>query len=498
MQGPLALSLVLLVLHALVMLCGCDVIGRGVSKLVTGKMDGESLAAIANIAALADVLWVMLGTEVPVGLPYSAPAALIMAFALWGSRMQRTALRDTFRTMTLAQIPTVMNADPELLDVGPAVTKRLGSYRGFIARTLQQDPVRDLYRKLGPLLLGLCVILTLAAWFATGDAAWIHVFTVLSCAAATSTALISYARPFMKAAARLAGKGAAIAGWSGAGEMQDAAAVILRDQDVFPEKSVKLAGMKVLSGTKVDRIISYTGSMILAADSGLKRTFSELMRQYAAPTRSTDDFRYDTEGGISALIGQDQVDVGCTAFMNLKGIRIPEDINVPGAVYTAVNQKLCAVFIVEYTPGDNIRSAILSLRSARLRPVYAIRDFNVSPAMLQTKFRLKASEILFPSQRERYRLSVSSSGEETPAPAAILSREAIGHFLETIRAGRRMFRSVRRSLGMTLLGTFLSLGICALAAIRGAYASISPWNMLLFLLFWALSALLFSDNADGA
>ena len=72
----------------------------------------------------------------------------------------------------------------------------------------------------------------------------------MSIAAASTTALLAYHRPFALIARRLAGRGAAIAGWSGAEELGSGEGLVLRDGDLFPEKTVSITGMKVLSGTR--------------------------------------------------------------------------------------------------------------------------------------------------------------------------------------------------------------------------------------------------------
>ena len=497
LQSKGSTSIVLLAMQILTMACGWDVLVMGIGTLVSAKPGCETMITFANLAALGDALWIIRGSAERVGLPYCAGASLILAFALLGKRMGKTALRDSFRTMRGAKVPTVVQMDPELTDLGSVITKHLGGYRGFIARMLQQDPIQELYRKLSLLLIAVCVVLAVLTSLVSGDGSVFHALAGLGIAAVTCTPLLIYHRPFALIARRLAGRGAAIAGWSGAEEINKGMGLILRDGDLFPDKTVSVTGMKVLSGTRVEQVISYTGSMILASGSGLGRTFGELMRQYAAPTRRTEGFQYDLDGGYSAYIAQDQVFVGTGAFMNLKGIRIPANIDVNGAIYTAVNGKLCALFIVDHTPADGVRTALLSLPGSKLRPIYAIRDFSITPAMLKSKFRLGEGELSFPPAEDRFRLSTDGDPDEMEPPAAIMTREGVGHYLEVIRSGRRMIRAVHRAAVLTFIGSFLAMVIIALAVARGAYVSISAWNLIVYLLGWTAATLLLSDNADG-
>ena len=253
--------------------------------------------------------------------------------------------------------------------------------------------------------------------------------------------------------------------------------------------------MKVLSGAHVEKVVAYTGSVILASGSGLRRVFGELMRQYAAPLYRVEEFDCGTEGGVSAFIGMEQVLVGTGAYMNLMGIRVPGSVDVNSAVYTAIDHELCGVFIVNYVPQDLVQNALLRFENGRIHPIYAIRDFNINPAMLIGKFRLHEDSITFLPAAERYQLSVEP--EEGEAPAALLSREGLWHYSETARGGRRLWRSTRRGLFMSLLGSVLGVAITFIACARDAFASVSPAKLLIAMLLWAFATVMIADSAEG-
>jgi hypothetical protein len=478
-----------------VMLLGLDVLVRGVTDLASAHPSFESVVLLANVAAEVDAVLILAGRAEGLGLPYCAPAAVSLAFALWGSLCRRSAFRDTVKAMRLASVPTVVTAAPDLAEEGVVLNKKLGSSKGFLKKAVQPDLPERVYKKLSPPVLILLVILALAAAFLSGTGAVIHCLAALSCAAAALTATLAFARPFALTAKKLTGNGAALAGWSGAEDMSGAVGLVIRDLDVYPENTIILNGMKVLSGAHVEKVVAYTGSVILATGSGLRRVFGELMRQYAAPLYRVEDFDCGTEGGVSAFVGMEQVLVGTGAYMNLMGIRVPGSVDVGGAVYTAIDHELCGVFIVNYLPQELVQNALFRFESGKLRPVYAIRDFNISPAMLVQKFRLSEGSIVFLPPEDRYRLSVEPP--EDPEPAALLSREGLWHYSEAARGGRRLWRNTRRALLMTLLGAALGVAIVFISCARGAFGSASPGKLLLAMLLWALATMLIADSAEG-
>ncbi len=478
-----------------VMLLGADILMKGVLGLFSGQAGADTLAAVANLCCLVDGLLIFLGKRPARGGPYACVAAMVLAFNMLGERMGRSAFRDILRTMKGARIPTVVTAEEDLADEGLVLCKRLGSARGFLSKCIEPDLASRRYHILAPALLVLAAVLALFAVMLSGEKVFFHTLAALTVAAASMTSALVYRRPFMFIARRLAASGAVLAGWSGAEDVYRSVGMVVRDLDLFPEHTIQLNGMKVLSGAPVEKVISYAGSMIQASNSGLKRSFGELMRQYAVPTYHTEEFNCSTEGGISAFIGQDLVMLGSAAYMNLMGIRVPGTGDVAGAVYIAVNRELSGIFIVNYTPVDMVQNALINLLRSKVRPIFAVRDFNVNPAMLKTKFKLGSREIRFLPMEDRYQLSVDSESEAVPT--ALMTREGLGHYVEIARSGRRLVRAVRRGLRFTVLGSLVGMLLIFLACARGAFMAASAGNLLLFMLLWALAVILIADGAEG-
>ena len=490
------LWILLAALQLTVMLLGLDVLAKGVTDLLAAKPGCETLVVLANIAAEIEAVLMISDHGTEIGIPpYCAAAAAALAFAMWGSTCRRNAFRETIRSMRLASIPTVVTSEDKLAEEGSILSKKLGTAKGFLRRCTEPDISERFYHKAVPPGLLLLLILSIAAAYLSGTGALFRCLAALSCAAASLSSTLVFARPFYLTAKRLSLSGAALAGWQGAEDMAKAVGLVIRDLDIYPENSVILSGMKFLSGAPVEKVVAYTGSVILATGSGLRRVFGELMRQYAAPLYHVEDFDCGTEGGVSSFIGQEQVLIGTSAYMNLMGIRVPGSVDVAGAVFTAIDHELCGVFIINYLPQELVQNALYRFENGRLRPIFAIRDFNITPSMMIQKFRLNEGSIKFLPPVNRYQLSVEPETEGQPA--ALLSREGLWHYSETARGGRRLWRTTRRALLMSVLGAVLGVVIVFISCARGAFHSVSPLKLLLAMLLWAFATLMIAESAEG-
>jgi hypothetical protein len=494
-REPLRQLLNFLLLLLLVMLFGIDIVIKGISELLTLKPGGESLAAVACLASGADALLMLIGKADIVGQPYCAAAAFSLAFAMQGSKLRRTGYRTLYKTMKASKIPTIVTAERDKIEEGVVLCKRLGSPAGFIRKSEEPSIADKVYKRLAPFLIIASAIFALVAAAMNGGRVYLHFLAAMTAVSASFTSTLIFNRPFAAITKRLADYGAVIAGWTGAGEINDADGIVIRDNDLFPENTITFNGVKVLSNAPVERVISYTGSLIIASGSGLAKVFGELLREYASSIYRIEDFSWYDSGGIGAYIRGNNVLVGTSAFMNLMGIRVPLNLDVNGAVYSAIDGELSGVFIINYTPVDMVQNALISIIQSNVTPLFAVRDFNISPAMLNNKFKVTTDSLTFLPFQERYKLS--SDSDTGTKPSALMSREGLNHFVELAAGGRRLIRAVKRSLYLTVAGSILGLLIVFFALARSAIASASPGNVLLFMGLWAFAVILFSDSASG-
>lgn len=130
------------------------------------------------------------------------------------------------------------------------------------------------------------------------------------------------------------------------------------------------------------------------------------------------------EGGLSAVIRDQQVLVGSASFMHLMEITLPQGLNVKNAVFCAIDGELAGIFALNYTLHGALEPSLNSLIRNRVTPVMATRDFNLIPAMLRQRFKLPVDKMEFPAVERRRELS----DEEQPHSdilTAVLCREGV-------------------------------------------------------------------------
>ena len=465
-------------------LLSLDVLWTGLRRSLRGRVGMDTLAALSVLFTLADALTLSLAQDREGQLPYTAAALAGLFFLLHGSYHKRCGLRLSCRAAASAAEPYVLTLDEGKWNGRDTYCKWSGVPNGFGSQVQMDDGAQRIYRVVCPLLLLACLLFSLLASYGLGKPQ--HLLWCLSATFTASAAFggaLVYGRPFHKLARRLASSGAALAGWPGAAQSKKGDRILLTDGDLFPPGYVELNGIKVFGDWSIERVVGYTATLIRDSGSGLTKLFHDLLRAQGAIFRNAEHLCCYEGGGLSATIRGDQVLVGSAAFMNLMEVELPQGLHVKNAVFCAIEGELAGIFALNYTLPDMVFPSLEALMREKVGPVLATRDFNLIPAMLHQRFKLAADKMDFPPVERRRELS-DPEQPHSPTVTAVLCREGLLPYGESVVAAKRLRWSTRFGAVLTCLGSCVGVLLAYYLTSVDAYGSLSPLNLLVFLLFW--------------
>ena len=171
--------------------------------------------------------------------------------------------------------------------------------------------------------------------------------------------------------------------------------------------------------------------------------------------------------------------------MNLMGIRLPQKLSTRSSLFTAINGSLVGIFYIEYKPVSSVQDALVLLLHSNLEPIFAIRDFNITPLMIKSKFRMPTDSFKFPAYAERYRIS-GAQPDHGSRVAAVLAREGMGPLVDVADRGRRLHLGVRAATIISAAGSIFGLVMMFLLCWLGAFDSATVSNVITFMLLWLI------------
>ena len=308
---------------------------------------------------------------------------------------------------------------------------------------------------------------------------------MLTGASAAFSSVLAFTLPYAVAARKMSGSGAAVAGWDGAKDIGSSRHVVITDTDMFPRGTVEVGNIRILEGAFVDKVISYTGSVIAASGSGLAAPFADLIRRNGYTICRVENFEPHDGGGMTAMVNGENVCIGSAGFMNLMGIRVPKKLSTRSSVFCTINGALVGIFNMEYTAISSVQEALVTLLHSNLEPIFAIRDFNITPALIKSKFRMPTDDFKFPAYSERYRISGAEPGKDSRV-AAVVSREGMGPLVDAAERGRRLYNGIRLGTIISAVGCVFGLLLMFLLCWTKSYDSTTAGNAVTFMLLWLI------------
>ena len=481
-------SAVCLILMLAVMLCGLDIITVGIMSLVRLKPHASSLIAVSCLLCAIDAFVIACGGKES-GLPFCVIPALTISFTLLGCVLNARSNRIVFNTAASSRRPFTLTAEAALSGGDITLLKSMRTADGFVRRTEEDGPDESAFGLMAPyLIVGALLLSLISAVIGKSFSGFAHILSGIFVCAAPIAMLITFPLPFFVSVKSLIKNGSAIAGWSGLYDVGKARHLIITDADLFPRGCVKVVKTRILSGMKPEKVISFAASIISASGSALVPAFSELMHKGNGSLLKVEAFTVHESGGLIAMVDGEEVFCGNAGFMRLMGMHLPEKFVVKDCVYVAASGSICGVFEIEYTATKAVRRSLEALMSSSRHPIFAIRDFNITPQMLSIKFDMATDGFDFPAYSERYEISgaAPSAGSK---PAALISREGLEPLISLADHGRLLYGRIRLNVMLSVLSTVIGVVLMFILSLSG---TLSVVTALTYLLGWLLLAIILS------
>lgn len=479
-----------LAIQLTILLLGLDVVTGSLVNLARGRFGADSLAVLSCILTSLDALSVCLGFMGTPHMPLCLISSLSFLGVLMASLASARGLRKALRVPAIGKRCYGVTAEADIKGRGLTLLKSLRPPKGFVRRAEEAAPDESAFYRLAPILTVLALLLTLVvaiAKHAFGEA--LYILTVILTPAVPLMALLCFALPFLFGSLRIFHSGAAIAGWSGISDIGRSENLIVTDRDLFPEGSVEIDTVRIFAEVQPESIISYAGTMICASGSDLAPCFSQLMEKNGCPMRRVEGFEYLSGGGMKGVIDGSVILCGGLDLMRLMNVRVPYRLVGKTTVLLAVDGILCGIFNMKYEGQPQVRKALVGLIRSNRHPIFAIRDFLVTPEMLADCFDVATDGYDFPPYVDRFAISEARPTADSKL-AAVVCREGLGPLVHMADTARSLFLAIRLNLVLTVLAAVLGVFVVFVKLLSAG--TVSAGFLLLFLLLWSLPVLLIS------
>ncbi len=209
------------------------------------------------------------------------------------------------------------------------------------------------------------------------------------------------ALPLNSAAKRLSKYKAAVFGVKAATKIEEANAVAIDCDALFPKGSVKLNSLRILQENDMQETIAIAAAITKTIGSPLYPIFKSAMdtnEDVAIP--EADTIKYEDRLGITGWVGDSRVFIGNRALMLAHEIEVPDmqidkEILRNGyfPVYLARDKKACAMLSVKYVPDATITKELKRVTNIGITVLINNCDQNLSEEMISDYFDIYSDSV---------------------------------------------------------------------------------------------------------
>ncbi len=432
-------------------LLSLDVFTGAFMNMLRGRFGADFMAVLFCIFTAFDSLAVVFGAFGDIHLPLCLISSLSLTGILISALFHAKGMRKALRVPAIAKTFYAVTGVAGIKGPGITLLKSPRSASGFLHRSEEASPDETFFNKVSPFMLAASFLFALI--ICAVQKSWGNfLFVLTACLAPTIpfTALLCFSLPFFVGSARIFSSGAAIAGWSGLCDIGTSKNLVVTDRDLFPQGSVKIEDIRIFSNIPSEKIISYAGTMLGASGLGIASCFGDLMEKNNCAPKHLENFECLAGGGFKGIIDGETVLCGGLEFMRLMNVHVPYKLIDKCSVLLAVDGIIYGIFNLKYTPQEQVKKALVGLIKSNRHPIFAIRDFNITPEMIRESFDVATDGYDFPPYVERFKISDAVPGKDSKI-AAVVCREGLAPLIHMADTGRSMFIAARVNIMLCIL-----------------------------------------------
>lgn len=477
---------------------------KGFVSLLIGAPDLDTPAALAAVSSALYTAVTAFGNAFQTLPTLSSLGALALTFNLLGKLVIMNRVKRSFeviandehkKAVTFVEDKvnaSIMSGGSVIGEAFIACGRDCKNITGYLHNAYSEDAYE---KKIAPLtvfiLIAAALLALLGFVFGGGLYSSLVAFCAVFCAAAPVSMILCCSMPFSLVSKKLAAYDAMIAGWNGVETVSNTNAVAFQASELFPAGNVKLYNMQVLNRGALDKYIASAAAVLNAAKSPLAPIFNEILETDSEKCPTADSVKYENGMGVSGWIGDKRVFIGNRTLMEGHSIRTPsleldKKILRQGyfPVYLAVDQQLCALFIVGYEADPEITYELRRLCSTGVTMLVRSNDPNISEDMICDYFGLYPDSVKLLSPAGVSAYYSATSYKESIAAKATYSGDICG-FLSLVTSAIKLKGICSALLILQIVLLCLGVGVLAYFAFT---ASLLKLPVLLFGGFQLLSA----------
>lgn len=367
----------------------------------------------------------------------------------------------------------------------------------FLELSYRDDATESIARMVAPIVFLCSIIVGVIGFLVTArisDA--VTGFAAILCVAAPFSATIAGALPVFRSCRALNDEGSVLTGGYTAETFAETDSVLLDIEQLFPEGSIVLHGIKTFAQGRIDEAILDAASVICSTRSTLGSIFINVVQGDRKLFKPVDTIIYEDGMGLSAWVGGKRVLIGNRELMINHGIDIPShdyENKYVGAgkdiLYLANSGELTAMFVLSYHADREVYRSLGIMAERGVRLVINCSDPNITVRKLSDIFGYPESQLNLLSSKYQQKCAELTEERET-APAAAVYNGSLFSLSNMLNCCGIIRQSSFAAALIEMIGIVFGFILVTIFLFTGNIRSLEMYILMAFQMFWLMAVTL--------
>ncbi len=312
-----------------------------------------------------------------------------------------------------------------------------------------------------------------------------------------STIVSNY--PIYKSNKKLFRWGAVVTGYLAAENADKADVIACTDNDLLPNGSITLGGIKPFADNRIDKIILYAASVFIKVKSSLAPLFLDIIDNELTMLYKIETLKQTEDGTIEAFADDKRIVIGTRKQLGDHGLFAPskdfEDRFVKGlsqsAFYIAINGEIAAMFVLNFEVRDDIKASVKNLVAAGFKIVVSNKNQNIDEQMLEEILGVQEG-VYLASENLKSKFDEYFEGAEQNAEASIAHKGSFESFAQALLGVIKMRFTVLMGSYCQFVAVIVGAVISLLLTATSSITDLTAATAMLYQIIWVVLLGLFS------
>ncbi len=361
----------------------------------------------------------------------------------------------------------------------------------FLELSYRDDATESIARIVSPIVFLCSIIVGVIAFLLTGKVSDAIVgFAAILCVASPFSATIAGALPVYRSCKALNEQGSVMAGGYTAETFAETDSILLDVEQLFPDGSIILHGIKTFAQGRIDEAILDAASVICSTKSTIGSTFLNVVQGDRKLLKPVDSIIYEDGMGLSAWVSGKRVLIGNRELMINHGVDIPSHdyenkyVGVgKDILYLANSGELTAMFVLSYHADKEVYRSLGIMAGRGVRLIINCSDPNITTEKLSDLFAYPESQLKLLSSKYQQKCAELTE-ERDKAPAAAVYDGSLSALSDLLNCCGIIRQSSFAAALLEMIGIVLGFVLVTFFLFSGNISSLGMYVLLSFQLFW--------------